>query len=247
MQLTTKALVIKTMDISDNDRLLTLLTSEYGVVKAFASGAKKIKSKNYAATSMFAYSDFLLTEKGNTYKVKESSLIKSFFKIGCDIKTLSLMQYFCELCAVIITEDISVESLRLILNTFHYLNEGALNSNIIKSIVEFRLLSIAGYMPDLLQCANCSKNDENSTYYLDYAGGCIYCEKCAAGDVSSLQPLNATLLSALKHIAYCEFERLFLFKLPDEMAEILSKITEKYLLNQIEHSFKTLDFYYSIL
>ena len=60
MQITTDALVIKVSDVGENDRLITLLTKDYGVLKAFASQAKKIKSKYYAGTALFSYSRFIL-------------------------------------------------------------------------------------------------------------------------------------------------------------------------------------------
>ena len=85
MLITTKGLVIKVMDIRDNDRLITILTADLGLIKAFVSGAKKASNKNHANTSLFCYSDFSLSKSGDTYKVKESILISSFFNIGTDI------------------------------------------------------------------------------------------------------------------------------------------------------------------
>ena len=45
MRFTTDALIISEMNVGESDRLVTLLTREYGVIKAFAAGAKNIKSK----------------------------------------------------------------------------------------------------------------------------------------------------------------------------------------------------------
>ena len=39
---TTEALVVKEMKIGESDRLVTLFSREYGIIKAFASGAKNI-------------------------------------------------------------------------------------------------------------------------------------------------------------------------------------------------------------
>ena len=47
MQITTDALVLKVMDVGENDRLLTLLSKDYGIIRAFASGAKKIQNKYF--------------------------------------------------------------------------------------------------------------------------------------------------------------------------------------------------------
>ena len=48
MVFTTDALVLKSIEIGDNDRLLTLLTPENGRISVIAKGVKSIKSKNSA-------------------------------------------------------------------------------------------------------------------------------------------------------------------------------------------------------
>ena len=50
MRMNTDALVLRVTDTGESDRLLTLLTSEYGVLRAFANRAKKINSKFMGAT-----------------------------------------------------------------------------------------------------------------------------------------------------------------------------------------------------
>ena len=47
---TTDALVIKEMNVGESDRLVTLFTREHGLIRAFAAGAKSIRSKKGAAT-----------------------------------------------------------------------------------------------------------------------------------------------------------------------------------------------------
>ena len=47
---TTEGLVIKEMNVGESDRLVTLFTQEYGIIKAFAAGAKNIKFMCIIAT-----------------------------------------------------------------------------------------------------------------------------------------------------------------------------------------------------
>ena len=65
---TTQALVIKEMKIGESDRLVTLFSRDYGVLKAFASGAKNIKSKKASATSLLTYGSFTIKNKNPTLK-----------------------------------------------------------------------------------------------------------------------------------------------------------------------------------
>ena len=50
----------------------------------------------------------------------------------------------------------------------------------------------------------------------------------------------------LRHIIYSEFSKLYNFSLPAPQAVQLANISEKYLKNQVERGFTTLDFYHSL-
>ena len=62
MKTVTDALVIKEMKTGEADRLITLLTKDNGIIKAYASGAKSIKSKRVSATGLLSYSNFSLSK-----------------------------------------------------------------------------------------------------------------------------------------------------------------------------------------
>ena len=44
-ELTTKGLILKEQNIGERDKLVTVLTEERGVLRAFVRGAKSVKSK----------------------------------------------------------------------------------------------------------------------------------------------------------------------------------------------------------
>ena len=55
--------------------------------------------------------------------------------------------------------------------------------------------------------------------------------------------LPAGVLRAMRHICYSEDDKLFSFNLGEENTELLSSVTEQFLLSQTSKRFKTLDFY----
>ncbi len=245
MQRTSKGLVIKVMDIKENDRLITILTADYGIVRAFVSGAKKNNHKNHATTSLFCYCDFLFTLSGDTYKVKEATLISSFFKLSSDILKLSLAQYFCELASQLVPEDTKAEEqLKLTLNTLNFLSESDKSIYLLKSIFELRILSISGYMPDLSACAECG-NFEDDIMCFYYEDGSICCRECSSEGRYAY--IDKTLLSTLRHIVYSDFKKIFNFIIPEESAKKLSKITEEYVIFQTDRNYQTLNFFKSLL
>ncbi len=242
---TVDALVIREQQIGESDRLVTLLSRHNGVIKAYAPGARSIKSKKGAATSLLAYSSVTLTRKGDTYRISEASPLEIFFKAGDDIEALSLAQYFCELCIHHAPNSENCESvLRLALNSLHFLSNRRMDIFLLKAVFELRLMALTGYLPDLVACKNCAKFEDDIMYF-DTNDGCLYCRECHEYN-SDCAVINSTLLMSLRHIIYSDLSKLFLFSVPSDAAKALSLITERYLLNKTEQKLKTLSFFNSL-
>ena len=56
MKINTDGLIIKKGSVGENDRLVTVLTRDLGVIRAFVHGANKVKGKTVSATDALCYS-----------------------------------------------------------------------------------------------------------------------------------------------------------------------------------------------
>ena len=250
MKFKTDALVIKSNNVGENDRAVVLLTRDKGLISAFISGGRSIKGKNSAASSLLTYSTFEITKKNDSFRITDSEVQKSFFSFSSDILKFSLAQYISELCLAIVpfeTEGESEDFLRLALNALHFIEKGQTDLSIIKAVVELRIMAISGLMPDLTGCRVC-ECDDKFPFMLDLVGGEILCERCkAAGEYKGeFVRLDKTTLVAMRHIVYCDFNKIFSFSLPENAARYLTFVTEKYLLAQTDRRFKTLEFLHSL-
>lgn len=245
MRLQTQGLIIKETNVGENDKLIVILTRENGIVRAFADGARRMKGKNASATSLFCYADFILFKGKDTYKVNEIIPKELFFNLRYNLEGFSLAQYFCEIAQKIIPEDFEpADFLKLLLNSLHFLTEKTLPLLQIKAITEFKAACLAGFMPDLINCAACGGLKEEPIYFFTEEA-VIYCKSCMPAYGERIL-LNNTLLAAMRHIIYSGFNKLYRFTIPDTDLKKLSGITEKYLSRQSDTHFKTLDFFYSI-
>lgn len=238
MKLNTDGLIIKRSQVGENDRLVTILTRDIGVIRAFAHGASKVKSKSASSTDVLCYSSFTVSESKGTYSISEVSPIEVFFELRRDIEKLSLAQYFCEVVMNLAVEgEDSSEQLRLILNCLYLLSKGLRPDNYIKSVFELRMMSVCGYMPDLSACCRCGKEDMSNPKF-DVNEAVVFCDGCGEG----IRITNG-VLAAMRHICRCKMDRLFSFELSEQSQKILSRITEKYVITHCDRSFTSLDFY----
>ncbi len=224
--------------------MITIITRDMGVITAFVRGVKSMKSRRGSATSLLCFSNFNLESKGDTYTVLEASVNKMFYGAGSDIVTLSIAQYFCELCNVFRpVERESEEFLRLILNSLHFLTENKRSPELIKAITELRVAVIAGYAPNIVACNGCGKFEE-AVMYFKLDDGTLYCNDCHKENCVSI---TLTVLQAMRHIVYSKFESLYSFEIPETAAKELSKLCERYITYQTEHKFTTLEFLRGII
>ncbi len=223
---------------------MTIFTKEQGVIKAFASGAKGIKSKKGAATSLLTYGNFAIKNKNGSLRIYEATPIALFFGAGDDIEVLTLSQYFCELAdCFAVSGNSNGELLRLILNSLHFLTVKKRFPPLIKAITELRTAVISGYAPNLIACDNCGKFEDDIMFF-NADEGTITCSSCQ--NDGNCIAADKTMIAAMRHIVYSDFGKLYNFQIPDDRARLLSELASAYLLTQTDHRFKTLDFYNSI-
>lgn len=237
---TTTGLIIKEQKVGENDRLITVLTADLGVIRAFAPGALKLKSKNVAATSLLAFSELEIYQSRDTYKINTARAKEIFFGLRKDIEALSLAGYFCELLLNLApVYEPAEQYLRLTLNCLYLLCENKRSKSLIKSVFEMKIASFSGYCPDLLGCADC-KTDALVNVGFDLQNGVVHCENCKKqGDIA----LPNSVFATLRHIIYSDDRKIFSFKINSESEAFLSELTEKYIITQTERNYKTLDFY----
>ena len=245
MQTQTEGLIIKSRDINENDTVVKILTGDLGLISAFANGTKKVKSRTAsAAVSPMTYSRLTLYRGRESYIVDDAKAIDVFFGLREDIEKLSLANYFCELAGEFSPENTEAhEFLSLTLNLLHLLSEDKRSADFLKPVGELRMLALAGYMPDLAGCQFCGNElPDEPVFSLRHAG--FFCRNCAP-DGEGI-PVTPGVINAMRHICTCDDRALFAFRMPDSSLKILGDITERYLLLQLGHKLRTLDFYKSI-
>lgn len=247
MKFKTEGLIIREQTVGESDRLVWILTRDEGVVRAFAHRAKNWKDSKNAATGLLCYSRMTLYRGKEAYTVGDAMPIDAFFGLREDLLRLALAQYFCSLAYETVPEGTESEPvLRLILNALHFLSRGERPPQLLKPIVELRMLSTAGYMPDLVGCQNCGKYEDERMVFKPGRGE-IYCGDCFLHSGDTAVPVSRAALHAMRHIVYSDFEKVFFFQLAEEPLQELGRAAEEYTVHILQKRLGTLDFYNSLL
>lgn len=247
-------LIIRTADVKESDRLVSIFTEEQGVITAIAKGARSVKSRQMSATLQFCYGRYVLYKKNDFYWLKEAELIESFFDIRKRLEGLALASYICEVLSDVAISEADRELLRLSLNSLYAIAKGEIALCKIKATFEMRAAAILGFLPDVLSCRKCERKEGD--FYLDVMDGSLICATCRAEAETALDmredddherrllcilPEGAKI--AVGYVIYSPLERIYAFRIGEEDMRFFSLAAEHYLLNHLERSFKTLDFY----
>lgn len=240
----TCGLVLRETDTRDADKILTVLTPDRGKLAVIARGARRKGSRVAAACQLLAYSEMTLYEKGRWTMLDAADTIELFDGLRQDLTALSLAAYFAELTEAM-SDGSGGDVLPLLLNALYALSALKKPPQLVKPAFQFRLMALAGYEPMADGCALCGAPEPENPM-LDVVHGVVHCGKCREKGGLSL-PLTASGLAALRYVLYGDPRRLYSFSLPPEGLRALNHAADAYVSAQLERSFRTLDYYKTIL
>jgi DNA repair protein RecO (recombination protein O) len=254
----TKGIVIGVANVSDNDKMLTMLTPDIGKISVFCKGAKRNRSAFLSSSEYLAFSDIVIF-KGNSdiYSLNSAEPIEIFYKLRTDIEKLSYATVMTKIVYdVSQEEERSDKKLQLLLNALYVLSETNKKPDLILAIFELRLLSIIGYRPNTNNCVVCKIGNmpsENNIeckdgnlppakqYYFSIRDNGIKCSICAKQDSGAIK-INSTTYVTLGYIINADSKKLFSFDIPDESIDELILLSKIYLTEKLEKEYKVVKY-----
>ena len=94
MRLTTQGIVLRETNYKEADKILTVLTRDWGKRTVKARGCRRKNSKLTAASQLLVYSELTLSERGEFTTLTEADPLEQFWSVRQDLETLALASYF---------------------------------------------------------------------------------------------------------------------------------------------------------
>lgn len=148
-------IVLKGSSIQESDRLVTVLTPEYGLIRAVAPGAKKHKSRLRGRTELFVVNDLLIVRGRSLDKIIQADTLYTYPGLSRDLGKLATAQYLAELSLYLaVDEQPQPELYELLLEHLKRIESSNPNDSIYPYLAQavFHLLAIAGLTPQVFNC-----------------------------------------------------------------------------------------------
>lgn len=238
-QIRVSGIVLSAISIGEYDKRITLLTKELGKVQAFVRGAKRPNSRFSAVANPFAFGSFELYAGRNAYNLAGASIRNYFDSLKSDLDAIYYGSYFLELADYFGRENIeAMQQLNLIYLSLTALGDERFSKELVRFIYELKTLVINGEYPDFFSCAVCGKKEDLIGFSLQRRG-CV-CRNCFSQIAA--EPLLTSSLYALQYVTSSPIEKLFTFRVSEEVEENLKRIMKGLMKRSLDRPLKSLAF-----
>jgi DNA repair protein RecO (recombination protein O) len=186
------ALVVRSVDVFDTSKVVTLFTRELGQVSALAKGARRLKSSFQAGLDLLSVCDIVLLHKASDALdlLTEAVLSERFDSLRHDLSALYAGYYISELLHDLTDHhDPHPRLFDAAVVTLRHLGDPALRPARLARF-ELACLRELGHMPALEDCVHCGEpiGGTGDAVAFGLATGGVLCPGCRPG-----QPHVATL------------------------------------------------------
>ncbi len=229
-----EAIVLRHSNWGEADRLLWLYTRELGKVRAVAKGVRKARSRKAGHLEPFTRASLLLAWGREIYIVTQADTADAHLALREDLMRVGYASYVVELLDRLTYEEGENPSLyRLLAETLARLDQEPEPEFAVR-YYELRLLDLAGFRPQLFQCAACEAEIQAEDQYFSAERGGVLCPRCGAS-TPGVRSISMPALKALRHLqrsSYAEAHRLSLSTTANRELENLAGHYLTYLLER---------------
>lgn len=152
---------LKGSPLGETDRLVTVLTSEWGIVRAIAPGARKYKSRLRGRSELFVINHLLIVKGRSLDKIIQADTIYTYPGLSQDLGKLAAAQYLAELILYLaLSEQSQLELYELLNEHLRRIEQLANQQNVYPYLAQavYHILAIAGVAPQVQACCLSQKS-----------------------------------------------------------------------------------------
>ncbi|MDO5645021.1 MAG: DNA repair protein RecO [Dermabacter sp.] len=183
------AIVLRTQDLGEADRIITLATKSHGTVRAVAKGVRKTSSRFGARLEPFQRVDVQLHRGRSLDTVSQAVTITPYAsQISADYGAYTAAGAMLEAVDRLSRDgvDVGPAHYMMLVGALQALADARYPSVLILDAFLLRSLAFAGWAPELRRCAVCGADGPH--YALDIAAGGVVCRSCRAGGAIAARP-----------------------------------------------------------
>jgi DNA repair protein RecO (recombination protein O) len=189
----TRAIVLRYHSLGEADRIVTFYTRDFGKIRAVARGVRKVKSRLCGRLEILTCGDLVFFERvdKDLHVVNSFDIVESFQVLREDLLRMAYCSYLAELIQHVESLGIpSSDTFELVLDIM-FMMKTTDDPEMVARTFEIRLLTSAGFSPQLDSCVACSSDisdvgagHASALLGFNVARGGVLCNKCMDAGVA---------------------------------------------------------------
>jgi len=176
------AIVLRHGAYGESDLIVSLLTSELGVLRGYARGARKSIKRFGSALEPFSQIEIRWQPgRGELLTLLDADLIASRQGLRRSLTNLALAGYAVEVFEMLLQAGEEQPELYLLLQGYLDYLAAQGDPALARLLFDLRLVQHLGYIPHLLHCSECFIQFSEGEIAFDPARGGSLCDACADG------------------------------------------------------------------
>ncbi|MFN6530878.1 DNA repair protein RecO [Nostoc sp. ChiSLP03a] len=148
---------LKTQALGESDKIVTILTREFGLIRAVAPGSRKHNSSLGGRSGMFVVNELLIAKGRSLDKITQAQTLKTYPGLAKDLGKLAASQYLAEIVLCEALSEQPQEELYDLFNEHLHRLEAVSSANSFGVLAHlahavFHLLALAGLTPQVQIC-----------------------------------------------------------------------------------------------
>ncbi|MFN6485586.1 MULTISPECIES: DNA repair protein RecO [unclassified Nostoc] len=148
---------LKTQALGESDKIVTILTREFGLIRAVAPGSRKHNSSLGGRSGMFVVNELLIAKGRSLDKITQAQTLKTYPGLAKDLGKLAASQYLAEIVLCEALSEQPQEELYDLFNEHLHRLEMVSSANrpgVLAHLAHgvFHLLALAGLTPQVQIC-----------------------------------------------------------------------------------------------
>jgi DNA repair protein RecO (recombination protein O) len=234
-----EAVIIRTYNLAEADKIVVSLTRRVGLVRAVARGARRLKSKYGAGLEPFTLVNLSFYEKEGRelHSLREIEIVRSYFHLSSNMEVSAALGQMSELVLEFAPPHEPNERLfRMVKACLAALSHQAEDFRAILLYFELWLLKLAGFLPGQKSCTDCGgRLPGQGSVYLNMDGK-PRCRACSGGQGTPLSgEAHAQVLAAqsLSPEEFAERTRLATEGSQREIEQLTGRLIERILEREL--------------
>jgi DNA repair protein RecO (recombination protein O) len=235
--LDTEALVLRTYNLAEADKIVVCLTRNAGLIRAVAKGSRKLRNRFGAALEPFTLLNVSCYQKEHQelISLRQVEILKSHFSLFGDAEILTALAYMADLVIQFSPPYQPNEKLfRMVKACLEAIAANPADLNAVLRYFEVWILKLEGFLPDLSRCGECNRNLEEGEAVVvgyDLALRCVSCNEGRGYSLSKKLHIRLRATHKVSPQVFAEESRAVPASIQREMAEfthhLIGRILER--------------------